>query len=362
MPLLEHVLGRSDVDLCEAQLTDYQVFGVKDQPFPILIPHSSSVASGVLAANLTQEDLDRLAFYEGGFGYSLVEITVSTPDGPRPAQVFLPPADMWVPSGLWDLDQWVQDWGRVSLFAAREMMVRYGQMSAEQAQTMLPFFRGRGWARELAAQPGPQTLRSARQAHEVEITPDDRPSFHGFFNLETFTLRYPHFDGSMSKSLPRECFISFDVALVLPYDPVLDKVLLIEQLRYGPILRGDPAPWVLEPVAGLVDLGETPLEAAHRETAEEAGLEVLDMIPVPAGYASPGYSTEYYHCFIGLCDLSGRDQELGGLDAENEDIRNHTIPFEQAMQLLDSGEITTAPLAMLIYALAAKRDQLRGGS
>ncbi len=48
---------------------------------------------------------------------------------------------------------------------------------------------------------------------------------------------------------------SADAVTVLPYDPVRDRVLLIEQYRFGVHMRGDPRPWVLEPVAGRIDAG-----------------------------------------------------------------------------------------------------------
>ncbi len=53
-----------------------------------------------------------------------------------------------------------------------------------------------------------------------------------------------------------------------------DRVLLLEQMRAGPMLRGDANPWMLEPVAGMIDAGETPIRPALRECAEEAGLSL----------------------------------------------------------------------------------------
>ena len=102
-----------------------------------------------------------------------------------------------------------------------------------------------------------------------------------------------------------------------------------------------------------------PEAAARREAVEEAHLQIDELIKMVGGYASPGYSTEFYHCFLGLADLSGRGQSHAGLDEENEDIRNHVIPFAQAMNLLESGEINAAPLAMMLLWLANKRDSLR---
>ena len=68
--------------------------------------------------------------------------------------------------------------------------------------------------------------------------------------------------------------MSSDAVIVLPYDPVNDRILLVKQFRTGPYVKGDANPWVLEPIAGLIDVGETPVEAGLREAKEEAHLEI----------------------------------------------------------------------------------------
>ena len=51
---------------------------------------------------------------------------------------------------------------------------------------------------------------------------------------------------------------------MLPYDPATGDVLLVEQFRAGPLLRGAPDAWTLEPVAGIIDPGEDAI-AAHQQ-------------------------------------------------------------------------------------------------
>jgi hypothetical protein len=55
---------------------------------------------------------------------------------------------------------------------------------------------------------------------------------------------------------------------ILLYDPERDSVVLIQQFRLAALLAGC-SPWQVEPVGGMVDSGETPTEAAIRETGEE---------------------------------------------------------------------------------------------
>lgn len=360
LPLLELVLGRLP-RLEPATLPGHAVVWAKAQAFPLVVERAGAQAQGVLVRDLSQADRAALDFYEGGFAYALQPVSVETVHGPQAAQVYFPQTDRWRPGADWSLEDWEDQWGTVTMGAAREVMDRRGAYSAQEVAGMLPFFRARAWAIQNAAKGAPQTLRRTSGMEDIDYQGLRGAPYKGFFRIDPFRLRYRRFDGAWSAPLERECFIAFDVALVLPYDPVLDKVLLIEQMRFGPIHRGDPAPWILEAVAGVVDAGETPEQAARREAEEEAHVTISDLRLACRGYASPGYTTEFYHAYVGLCDLSGRDKGLAGLDEEDEDIRSHVVPFDHAMALVDTGEINALPLAMLINWVAARRDALRAG-
>ncbi|SDX98300.1 NUDIX domain-containing protein [Citreimonas salinaria] len=362
-PLLERVLGRAPTGLLPARIPDHAVHWVADQPFPMIRTAPGTAAEALLLRGATDEDVARLDFYEGGFAYDLreVEVEVETHGAATRAVVYMPREGHWTPGPSWALDEWLHDWGAITMDAAAEVMDRYGRQPVEQVQALLPMFRARAWSRRLAQAGAPSTLRRAPGEGDLDLRLRD-DGYDGFMRLRRFDLRHRTFDGNWSETLTRETLVSFDVALVLPYDPATDTVLLVEQVRYGPLMRGDPAPWVLEPVAGFVDAGELPEVAARRETREEAGLDLAELIPMVRTYSSPGYSTEFFHFFLGLCDLKGRDRALGGLVEENEDIRSHVIPFDDAMALMDSGEVNAAPLAMMLLWLARHREGLRASA
>ena len=103
--------------------------------------------------------------------------------------------------------------------------------------------------------------------------------FKGFYRLDVLNLRHRLFNGGWGPVLRRELFVRHDAVCVLPYDPWLDQVVLIEQVRIGALEKSDN-PWMLELVAGLIDTDESPEEVAHREADEEA--------PDPA-LAAPDY-------------------------------------------------------------------------
>lgn len=360
IPLLEIVVDRprAAIDICAAHLPDHLVSWVKDEPFPMIARATGAKAYGIVVRGLSVQDIERLRFYEGGFDYDLTEVSVLSNDVYSQADVFFPEPDVWSAGKPWNLEAWERQWADVSVNAAREVMGHFGRTSSEEIARLLPFLRARGWAKELAKDTAPSDVRRKTRSEDVRLQGRD-DGYAGFFRLDTFDVSYPRFDGKHSETLERAAFVAYDAALVLPYDPKRDLVMLIEQMRFGPLLRGDPLPWVLEPIAGLVDAGEPPVEAARREAVEEAGLVLNDIRPMLKIYPSPGYSTEFFHCFLGVCDLAKGMEGTHGLASENEDIRTHVLTFDRAMELLDSGEINLGPLAMMLLWVARERAQLR---
>lgn len=359
-PLLERVLGGDHLSerVVPATLMGWTVHWVKNASFPMIRKSPEGQASGVVLYDVSDEDYARLVYYEGGFDYALIPVRVQTQQGMTEAEMFVPAEGRWVAGPAWDLPDWVARFGDLTLEAAEEVMQRYGTTPAQEVDALFPWIRARGWARLLARDAAPCTLRHAPQEGDVKIVAE-HPGYEGFFRMKSFEINHRTFDQKRSETIRREAFLAFDAALVLPYDPVSDQVMLVEQMRYGPIWRKDPAPWVLEPIAGLVDAGEAPADCARREAQEEAGIELGELLPMVNVYPSPGYSTEFFHCYLALCDLSTSRGGIGGLDAEHEDIRSHVLGFDHAMSLVDSGEINAAPLVMMLLWLARRREEFR---
>lgn len=362
-PVLAEILGR-DAQAVPAMLPDLSVYYAKTKGVPeaALCIAPGTAAEGLLLQGLSDEEMARLAFFSGGFGEGLQEREALTGTGARlPVLVACSACPPQECGPLFHLSEWAADWGELARRTAREIMRQYGRASSAEIAGRRPFLAARAWAQILARGGAPNELRSGRGRDIVEIV-QDHAGFEGFFRTRAFELRHQRFDGSMTETFSRECFVAYDAALVLPYDPATDRVMLIEQLRYGPLFRGDPQLTVLEPAAGLVDAGESPEACALREAQEEAGLDIRELRPMMKVYAAPGYSTEFYHCFLGLCALSEADNGIGGLEEEHEDIRNHVIPFDEALALCDSGEVNVGPLAMMLYWLARHREELRSSA
>ena len=186
-----------------------------------------------------------------------------------------------------------------------------------------------------------------------------RVVYKGFFSVEEHDLSYRKFNNQQSSILTRSALISSDAVIVLPYDPVNDRILLIEQFRAGPYVKGDENPWVLEPIAGLIDEGETPESAGIREAQEEAHLEIKRLELVARSYPSPGISTEFFHQYIGIVELLDSSDLIAGLSSENEDIRSHIFEYEQFFEMIESGKVNVGPLILLGLWLSKNRTRLR---
>ena len=186
-----------------------------------------------------------------------------------------------------------------------------------------------------------------------------RVVYKGFFSVEEHDLSYRKFNNQQSSILTRSALISSDAVIVLPYDPVNDRILLIEQFRAGPYVKGDENPWVLEPIAGLIDEGETPESAGIREAQEEAHLEIKRLELVARSYPSPGISTEFFHQYIGIVELLDKSDLIAGLSSENEDIRSHIFEYEQFFEMIERGKVNVGPLILLGLWLSKNRTRLR---
>lgn len=181
--------------------------------------------------------------------------------------------------------------------------------------------------------------------------------FRGFYRLDVLTLRHRLFAGGWGPELRRELFVRPDAVCVLPYDPWLDQVVLIEQMRIG-ALDKRTSPWMLELVAGLFDAGESPEEVAHREAQEEAGLALINLTPIVHYYPSPGGSDEHVHLYCATVDSRGVGG-VHGLPEEGEDIRVLVVSREQAWQMLARGEIDNAASIIALQWLQLHGESLR---
>lgn len=354
--LMATVAGDGPLNGQMARLEGFDVRCVAGQVVPCIL-RGAGTAQGLLWSGLTHAQTRRLDLYEGAFGYTLKTVTVIVDGEAQAAQCYLPPEDVLVADGDWDLADWEDKHLAPALLAAAELFRCDPLPTPSTLRSMWPMIEARAWSKHRAELTA-SNVRSNLGTDAFAIAPNG-PAAGSFFRFQAFDVQHRRFDGRKSPALHREGFIGVDAAIILPYDPKRDKVLLVEQFRLGPAARHDPNPWVLEAVAGIVDARETPQQAAMREAREEAGLDIVSFETAGGYYPSPGATTDYFHHFVGLCDLPATAPYQGGLADEHEDLKLHPMSFDDAMALMQSGEINVGPLCYLLYWLAAHRDRLR---
>ncbi len=357
-PLRAVIFGR-EVAVTRARLPEHELRPSMTGPFATLVAGGAGV-DGVLAADLSADEVARLSYFHAATGQRTSEVTVAVTGGcPVTALACFVGAN-GTSGGIWDQTLMLARWAATVTSAAADIMAGFGKVEAEAAGQRLAQILTRAGARLRAGDLRPATgqLRRAAAPDDVVCNRLSQP-YAAFFAVEERDLHYRRFDQSLSGAVNRAVFISGDAAVVLPYDPVRDRVMVIEQFRAGAHARGDANPWLLEAVAGRIDGGETPEEAALREAREEAGLAIRHLIAGPRYYPSPAAKSEYIYSFIGLADLPDEAAGLGGLASEAEDIRSHVIPFERLMELVLSGEVDAAPLTLIALWLERERPRLR---
>lgn len=194
------------------------------------------------------------------------------------------------------------------------------------------------------------------------FTPEDvevlskEPLFQGFFKMIKYRFRHKLFAGGWSNVIEREMFERGHAAAMLPYDPIRDEVVLIEQIRVGALEHRHP--WQLEIVAGMIDRDESADDVVRREAQEEAGLEVGQLVSVVSYYPSAGGCSEKLDVFIGEVDAS-KAHGIHGLDYEDEDIRVHVMTREQAYDLVKRGKIENGASIIALQWLELNHLQLK---
>ncbi|WP_318459759.1 ADP-ribose diphosphatase [Photobacterium leiognathi] len=182
--------------------------------------------------------------------------------------------------------------------------------------------------------------------------------YQGFFKMVKYRFRHKLFAGGWSGEISREMFERGHAAALLPYDPITDEVVLIEQFRVGAMAAGC-APWQLEIVAGMIDhQDESAEDVVKREAVEEAGLTVAELEKVTRYLSSSGGCSEMLDIFVGTVD-STQAGGIHGLAEESEDIRVHVVSREQAYEWVESGKIENAASIIALQWLQLNYSRLQ---
>jgi 8-oxo-dGTP pyrophosphatase MutT (NUDIX family) len=121
------------------------------------------------------------------------------------------------------------------------------------------------------------------------------------------------------------------------------EVVLVKQFRHA----AQAVVW--EFPGGVVDDGETPLEGARRELAEETGYAASNLIEVGKFYPNPALQTNFMYAYLAF------DAEKTGIQNldDAEDIEVHLVPLDELLAMTKRGEFDNGlQVAVLFHALA----------
>jgi len=180
--------------------------------------------------------------------------------------------------------------------------------------------------------------------------------FNGFLSIEEYQISHELYQGGQSGVLTRQLMERGHAVAVLLFDPVIDRVVLIEQFRIG-AKDDEVTPWLTELVAGMIEPNELAIDVAERESFEEAGVQIHNSRLIHTYYASPGGCSEKISLYYAEVDSSTANG-YHGLDSENEDIKVIVLDYEEAIRQLRDGKINSATPILALQWLQLNHDDL----
>ncbi|MCS0633123.1 NUDIX domain-containing protein [Telluria mixta] len=184
----------------------------------------------------------------------------------------------------------------------------------------------------------------------VRIVREEILSDH-YLPLKNVTYAQRRQDGELQVQ-SREVYDCADGAAVLLYNRAHRSVVLTRQFRLGARLAGHDG-YLLEAAAGMLD-GADPAERAKAEAREETGYAIEHVQPALQLYVSPGSTTERIHLFVAEYDRARRCDDGGGNAGEGEDIEVVELDFDDALAMVETGDIVDAKTVLLLMYLERK--------
>jgi len=194
----------------------------------------------------------------------------------------------------------------------------------------------------------------ADRAADVDVSPPTVLA-KAFHDLERFSVALRSPDGETLSSL-RDVLRVGKVTAVLPIDLARGELVLIRQFRVAAHLATQKGE-LIEIVAGHVEAGETPAQAAMRECVEEIGVRPRALYRMFEFLPAPGSIDEYATMFLGVVDAAGIPERAGAAH-EKEATRPMRVTIEAAIAALEDGAMRNGFLILALQWLSLHRDRL----
>jgi nudix-type nucleoside diphosphatase (YffH/AdpP family) len=170
--------------------------------------------------------------------------------------------------------------------------------------------------------------------------------FRGFGQLAKFMVERRRFDGG-AQTLARELYDTGDGVAILLYDPTRGTIVLVRQFRLPAFVNGGRE-HLIEVCAGKLE-GEDALTRIVKEVEEETGFSVREPRRLFEAYMSPGSFAEKLTFFAARYCESDRIGGGGGDPESDEDIEVLEPTLDEALGMIETGEIIDAKTIMLLY-------------
>ena len=171
--------------------------------------------------------------------------------------------------------------------------------------------------------------------------------------LRQVTFEYLKTNGDW-QTQKREIYERGNAVAILLYNKSKRTVILTRQFRLASFLNGNKGGMLIEVCAGMLDEDEKPEDAVKRETTEETGFRIDAVTKVLESYMSPGSLTEILYFFIAEYSDDMKVHEGGGVDHEQENIEVLEMKFDDAFNMIETGEIKDAKTIMLLQYIKLK--------
>ena len=175
---------------------------------------------------------------------------------------------------------------------------------------------------------------------EVKILSDD------WSVLKKTTLEIRRQDGSW-QTIARETYDRGNGAAILLFNREQKTVLLTRQFRFPAFVNGCEDGMLIEVCAGILE-NDDPESAIRRETEEETGYHLGPVAKLFSAYMSPGSVTEKLHFFAAQYSPAQRKSDGGGVFDHGEEIQLVELGLDQALQMIETGEIQDGKTIMLL--------------
>jgi nudix-type nucleoside diphosphatase (YffH/AdpP family) len=170
-----------------------------------------------------------------------------------------------------------------------------------------------------------------------------------WYILKKITYSYTKEDGSV-KTQVREAYDRGNGATILLFNKEEKTVILTRQFRMPSFINGNESGMLIESCAGLLD-GDSPEDCVIKEAEEETGYRIKEPQKIFEAYMSPGAVTEIVHFFVAEYSKSMKVNEGGGARDEEENIEVLEMHIDEAMKMIENGEIKDGKTIMLLQYL-----------